>query len=54
MLGVELIPAVLYFIFLYFVPKKSAMVVFKRKYKETKEVLVEIHGEEKGALEITP
>jgi MFS family permease len=53
MLGVELIPAVLYFIFLYFVPKSPRWLYLKEKYKETKEVLVQIHGEEKGALEIT-
>jgi MFS family permease len=52
MLGVELIPAVLYFIFLYFVPRSPRWLYLKEKYKETKEVLVQIHGEEKGALEI--
>jgi MFS family permease len=52
MLGVELIPAVLYFIFLYFVPRSPRWLYLKEKYNETKEVLVQIHGEEKGALEI--
>ena len=53
MLGVELIPAVSYFIFLFFVPKSPRWLYLKQNYEETKKVLIQIHGEEKGALEIT-
>lgn len=53
MLGVELIPAVSYFIFLFFVPKSPRWLYLKQNYKETKKVLIQIHGKEKGALEIT-
>jgi len=53
MLGVELIPAVSYFIFLFFVPKSPRWLYLKENYEETKKVLIQIHGKEKGALEIT-
>jgi SP family arabinose:H+ symporter-like MFS transporter len=53
MLGVELIPAVAYFIFLFFVPKSPRWLYLKQNYEATKKVLIQIHGKEKGALEIT-
>ena len=53
MLGVELIPALLYFIFLFFVPKSPRWLYLKGKYEEAKKVLNKIHGKERGQLEIT-
>ncbi|MEH6536819.1 MAG: sugar porter family MFS transporter [Psychroserpens sp.] len=52
MLGVELIPAILYFIFLFFVPKSPRWLYLKGKIEEAKQVLIQIHGKENGALEI--
>ena len=53
MLGVELIPALFYFVFLFFVPNSPRWLYLKGKYKEAKKVLVQIHGKVKGELEIT-
>ena len=44
MLGVELIPALLYFIFLFFVPKSPRWLFLKDKPEEAKLVLIQIHG----------
>jgi sugar porter (SP) family MFS transporter len=52
MLGVELIPALLYFILLFFVPKSPRWLYLKEKFEEAKKVLVQIHGIERGTLEI--
>ena len=52
MLGLELIPAVLYFIFLFFVPKSPRWLYSKNKAKEAQEVLHLIHGEKTAAIEI--
>ena len=52
MLGVELIPAILYFILLFFVPKSPRWLYLKGKFNEAKEVLVKIHGNESGEKEI--
>jgi MFS family permease len=52
MLGIELIPAVAYFIFLFFIPKSPRWLYLKQNYEETRKVLIQIHGKEKGALEI--
>lgn len=52
MLGIELIPAVAYFIFLFFIPKSPRWLYLKQNYEETREVLIQIHGKEKGAVEI--
>ena len=52
MLGVELIPAVSYFVFLFFVPKSPRWLYLKENLEEAKRVLVQIHGKEKGELEI--
>lgn len=53
MLGVELFPALLYFIFLFFVPKSPRWLYFKGKHEEAKKVLNKIHGIERGQIEIT-
>ena len=52
MLGVELIPALLYFILLFFVPKSPRWLYLKGKYEEAKTVLIQIHGKERSAIEI--
>ncbi|MFP4844290.1 sugar porter family MFS transporter [Winogradskyella sp. PE311] len=52
MLGVELIPAILYFVFLFFVPKSPRWLYLKGRYEATRDVLVQIHGSAKGELEI--
>ena len=52
MLGVELIPAVIYFVFLFFVPKSPRWLYLKGHFEEAKKVLTQIHGIERGGLEI--
>ena len=52
MLGVEFIPAILYFILLFFVPKSPRWLYLKGKFEEAKIVLNKIHGSEIGNLEI--
>lgn len=53
MLGVELIPAIFYFIFLFFVPRSPRWLYLKGKFEDAKIVLKQIHGSERGLLEIT-
>ena len=53
MLGVELIPAVVYFTFLFFVPKSPRLLYLKGNFEGAKKVLYKIHGVERGAIEIT-
>ena len=52
MLGVELLPAVLYFICLFFVPKSPRWLYLKGSFEEAKKVLTQIHGAERGITEI--
>lgn len=52
MLGVEFIPAVLYFIALFFVPRSPRWLYLKNKINEAKDVLCEIHGKERGEQEV--
>lgn len=52
MLGVELVPAILYFIFMFFVPRSPRWLFSKGNVKEAKEVLNSIHGEKQGVIEI--
>jgi SP family arabinose:H+ symporter-like MFS transporter len=52
MLGVELIPAVIYFVFLFFVPKSPRWLYLKGNFEEAKKVLTKIHGNERGGIEI--
>ena len=52
MLGVELVPAIFYFVFMFFVPKSPRWLYAKGKTIEAKKVLNSIHGVEQGAIEI--
>lgn len=53
MLGVELIPAIIYFVFLFFIPKSPRWLYLKGSFEEAKKVLNQIHGSERGSIEIT-
>ncbi len=52
MLGVELIPAMLYFILLFFVPRGPRWLYLKGRTEEAKKVLVQLHGTENAEVEI--
>ena len=52
MLGVELVPAILYFFFMFLVPRSPRWLYTKGKVEEAKEVLNTIHGTEIAELEI--
>jgi SP family arabinose:H+ symporter-like MFS transporter len=52
MLGVELIPAILYFIALFFVPRSPRWLFIKNKVQEGKSVLIQIYGDVKARVEI--
>ena len=51
MLGVELIPAVFYFIFLFFIPKSPRWLFTKNRKNEAQQVLVSVYGEIKAKEE---
>ncbi|MEP5340288.1 MAG: sugar porter family MFS transporter [Algibacter sp.] len=53
MLGIELIPAILYFIFLFFIPKSPRWLFTKSRNEEAKKVLVSVYGEVKATEEVT-
>jgi len=52
MLGVELLPAVAYFLLLFFVPRSPRWLYMKNKVEEAKKVLIRMHGEAKASFEI--
>ncbi len=52
MLGVELFPALFYFVFLFFIPKSPRWLYLKGKVEEAKKVLHQIHGKKRVAIEI--
>ncbi len=52
MLGVELIPALLYFGALFLVPRSPRWLYLKGKFDEAKSVLTKVHGKERGLVEI--
>lgn len=52
MLGVELIPALLYFGALFFVPRSPRWLYLKSKFEEAKSVLNMVHGNATGLVEI--
>ena len=52
MLGVEFIPAILYFLFMFFVPKSPRWLCSKGKLQEAKFVLNKLYGEQLAKVEI--
>ncbi|WP_299434464.1 sugar porter family MFS transporter [uncultured Aquimarina sp.] len=52
MLGVELIPAILYFLLMFFVPKGPRWLYLKGKTSEAEKVLMDLHGKAKAEIEI--
>lgn len=52
MLGVELVPALLYFIFMFLVPRSPRWLFMVNKVKEAKKVLIQLHGEGQAQNEI--
>ena len=52
MLGVEFIPAILYFLFMFFVPKSPRWLCSKGKLQEAKKVLNNLYGEQLAVIEI--
>ncbi|MDX9771055.1 MAG: sugar porter family MFS transporter [Tenuifilaceae bacterium] len=51
MLGVEAVPAILYFLLLFFVPRSPRWLIQKGQDAEAQGVLVKIHGKEQSAIE---
>ena len=51
MLGVESLPAILYFSLLFFVPKSPRWLISKGRVEEGEKVLFQLHGEEKAKEE---
>lgn len=51
MLGVEFFPAILYFIFLFFIPKSPRWVYLTRDIEQTQAILKSVHGAEVAAKE---
>ena len=52
MLGVEFFPAMLYFIFLFFIPKSPRWLCLKGERQHAKVILMQLHGQKRGAQEI--
>lgn len=52
MLGVEFFPAIIYFIFLFFIPKSPRWLFMIGKHKQAKEILINLHGEKLGLEEM--
>ena len=52
MLGVELVPALCYFILLFFIPKSPRWLYVKGRVAAAKNILVKIHGPENGLKEM--
>lgn len=52
MLGVEFFPAIIYFIFLFFIPKSPRWLFMIGKHKHAKEILINLHGEKLGLEEM--
>lgn len=51
MLGLELIPALVYFVLMFFVPRSPRWLFLKDKNDEAEKVLVQMHGAERAAEE---
>ncbi|WP_242083599.1 sugar porter family MFS transporter [Aestuariivivens sediminis] len=52
MLGIEFIPALIYFIMLFFIPKSPRWLYLKSRISKAKQILTELHGSSKAKLEI--
>ncbi|RXP44334.1 sugar porter family MFS transporter [Lutibacter sp. HS1-25] len=52
MLGVEFVPAILYFLFMFFVPKSPRWLCSKGKLQEAKVILKKLYGEQQANVEI--
>ncbi len=52
MLGVELIPALLYFIFLFFIPKSPRWLCLNGNFENAKNILSQLHGVKRANMEI--
>ena len=52
MLGVELVPALLYFLCMFFVPRSPRWLYMHGKVSEAKRVLIQLHGQETAETEI--
>ena len=52
MLGVEFLPAILYFIFLFFIPRSPRWLIMNGFREKSSNVLFQIHGKEVGQKEI--
>lgn len=53
MLGVEFLPAILYFLFLFFVPNSPRWLYLKERVVDAKRTLINLHGKIEGEREIT-
>lgn len=51
MLGVEFLPAIIYFVTLFFIPRSPRWLYTQHKNEEAKDVLIQIHGEKKAEKE---
>lgn len=49
MLGVEFFPAIIYFLLMFFVPKSPRWLFTKNRNEEAKQILINMHGEERAA-----
>jgi sugar porter (SP) family MFS transporter len=52
MLGVELLPAVLYFFLLFFIPRSPRWLATKGNFEEAEDILSGMHGKQHAAIEI--
>ncbi len=52
MLGVELVPALLYFLFMFFVPRSPRWLYMRGKVADANHILRQLHGDEKAEKEI--
>ena len=52
MLGVEFIPAIIYFILMFFVPKSPRWLFNQNQTTQAKQVLLQIHGSQQAEIEI--